>query len=197
MEPFLRRLSLVMALLVLAGCGRGRTHPPPGKPYAVTMTEGIFITPAVSSGMSSPAVRGSSPRSRSGGCNVGSGWGNVNCGSGKDALVGLAAVVAVILVVAVVVTVVDSATSGSTETIDRYHLTLSGEEVPLAIVVITDTNHIYLEPHHHEALMRGAYTRAVLRPTVWEGTRGAPTQEVTVTVVRGQVRIAPVVPPSH
>lgn len=194
MEPFLCRLSFLMAILVFVGCGRGRVHPPPGKPYAVTMAEGIVIAPAASAGPR-PAVRGTPSRGRSGGVNVGSGLGTWNCGSGKDALVGLAALVAVILVVAVVVTVVDSTTATSTTLVDRYHLTLSGEEVPLAIVVITDTNHLYLQEHEHDALVRGAYTRAVLRPAVWEGTRGAPTQEVAVTIVRGGVNIAPVAPP--
>jgi hypothetical protein len=193
MEPFLRRLSFLLVLLTLAGCGRGRTHPPPGKPYAVTMVEGIHLLSAASSAARA-GERGNSLRGCSG-RNVCSGSGNWDCGSGKDALVGIAALLVVVVVAAVVASVVDSATSGPAGSIDRYHLTLSGEGVPLVVLVITGTDHLYLEAQHHDALVRGAYTRAVLRPTAWEGTGGAPTQEVTVTLERGHIRIAPVAPP--
>jgi len=100
-------------------------------------------------------------------------------------------VVAFVVVVAVVVCVVDAATAGPDPVVERYYLTLSGDGVPLEVVVITDTNHLYLEQRQYDALVQGAYNRAVLRPAVWEGARTAPTQVVQVSVAKGRITIAP------
>lgn len=189
MDSFLRRMSFLLVLLVLAGCGRGRSTAPPGKPYAVTMEQGVLIA---------PVVPPSSSR-RSGGvgfnCSGSGSLGNLNCGSGKDALAGLVVVIAVVVVVAVVVLAVEAATSGPDPVVGRYYLTLSGDGVPLEVVVITDTNHIYLEQRQYDALVKGAYNRAVIRPAAWEGARTAPTQLVQVSVAKGRVTIAPAVEP--
>lgn len=117
--------------------------------------------------------------------------GNMHCGSGKDALAGIVVVIAVVVVVAVVVLAVDAATSGPDPVVERYYLTLSGDGVPLEVVVITDTNHIYLEQRQYDALVKGAYNRAVIRPAAWEGVQAAPTQLVQVSVAKGRVTIAP------
>lgn len=183
MEPFLRRLSFLLVLLVLAGCGRARSAVPAGRPYSVTLEQGVIIAP---SGSRPITKKGSVSVGGSGSCNLG----NMNCGSGKDALVGIVVVIAIVMVVAVVVLAVDAATSSDPLT-EIYYVTLSGEGVPLEVVTITDTNHIYLDERQHDGLVRGVYTRAVIRPTVWEGTRGAPTQVVTVSVAKGRVTIAP------
>ncbi len=155
-----------------------------------------MIGPATSARSTRSATSPASSQDRSGGVNVFSGSGNFNCGSGKDALVGVVAIIAVVLVVAVVVCVVEAATSESQGEAERYALTLSGEGVLPEVVTITATNHLYLNERQHAALAGDVYTRAVLRPAVWEGTQGAPTQEVRVSIARGQVTIAPLEMPS-
>lgn len=183
MDPFLRRMSFLLVLLVLAGCGRGRSTAPPGKPYAVTMEQGVLVAPVVP-----PRT---SPRSRSGGVFNCSGSCNLG-GSGSDALVGLVVVIAVVVVVAVVVLAVEGATSGGSDpVVGQYYLTLSGDGVPLEVVLISNTKHIYLEQRQYDALVKGVYNRAVIRPAVWEGVRAAPTQLVQVSVAKGRVTIAP------
>ena len=186
MEPFLRRLSFLMVLLVLVGCGQGRASAPPGRPYPVTLAQGVLVAP-LPSPSSSSSSSGSSGGS-GGSCNLSFG----NCGSGSDALVGLAVVVAVVIVVVVVVCVVDAASDEPPSVVEWYCVNLSGEGVPLAVIPISTTNQIYLDEQQHAALTQGLYTRAVLRPAVWEGTHGAPTQDVRVSLADGRVTIAPV-----
>ncbi len=184
MDIFLRRLSLLLVLLILAGCGRERAGTPPGRPYPVTMEQGVLVAPVVppASARRSGGVSGSVNFGGSGSCNLG--------GSGGDALAVIAVVIVVVVVVAVVVCAVDAATAGPDPVVERYYLTLSGEGVPLEVVVITDTNHLYLEQRQYDALAQGAYNRAVLRPAVWEGARTAPTQLVQVSVAKGRITIA-------
>jgi len=182
MDTFLRRLSFLVVLLVLAGCGRGRSAALQGQPYPVTLAQGVLIAPT--------ATTSRSTKGRSSGGSFFSGSGNVSCGSGKDALAGIVVVIAVVVVVAVVVLVVDAAISESDPITERYYLTLSGEGVPLEVVAISDNNQLYLDKRQYDALARGAYNRAVIRPAVWEGTRGAPTQQVQVTLTQGRVLIA-------
>lgn len=178
MDPFLRRLSLLLALLVLAGCGQGRVRAPAGHPYRVTLEQGVIAAPVIPP----PATRRSpGGAGLSGSCNL--------SGSGDDALVLLGVIVAVALVVVVVATVVDVATPDPVS--ERYYLTLTGDEVPVEVVVISDNDRIYLERRQYDALAVGAYDRPVIRPVVWEGTRAAPTQEVRVSVVKGHITIAP------
>ena len=146
----------------------------------MTLEQGVLVAPVVPP--SSSRSSGGVSFGGSGSCNLG--------GSGKDALAGLV-VVAFVVVVAVVVCVVDAATAGPDPVVERYYLTLSGDGVPLEVVVITDTNHLYLEQRQYDALVQGAYNRAVLRPAVWEGARTAPTQVVQVSVAKGRITIAP------
>lgn len=181
MDSFLRRLSLLMVLLILAGCGQERANLPHGRPYPVTLEQGVLVAPVVPP--STSRSRGGVSFNGSGSCNLG--------GSGKDALAGLVLVVALVVVVAVVVCVVDAATAGPDPVMERYYLTLSGDGVPLEVVVITHTNHLYLEQRQYDALAQGAYNRAVLRPVMWEGARTAPTQVVQVSVAKGHITIAP------
>lgn len=147
----------------------------------MTLEQGVLVAPVVPP--SSSRSSGGVSFGGSGSCNLG--------GSGKDALAGLVVVVAFVVVVAVVVCVVDAATAGPDPVVERYYLTLSGDGVPLEVVVITDTNHLYLEQRQYDALVQGAYNRAVLRPAVWEGARTAPTQVVQVSVAKGRITIAP------
>jgi hypothetical protein len=186
MDPFLRRLSFLMVLLVLAGCGQGRADAPTGRPYPVTLEQGVLPVPVAvhPSGQAGSSSQSSCSGSWFGSCDL-------KCGSGKDALVGIVVVVAVVIVVAVVVLAVDAATAPSESVAVSYYLTLSGEGVPLDVVTISEANHIYLDDQQHATLVRGAYTRAVIRAAAWEGTKGAPTQEVRVSVQRGRITIAP------
>lgn len=196
MDPFLRRLSFLMALLVLAGCGQRRANAPDGQPYPVTLSQGLLPAPVAVPLSSQQSSHRQGSRSSVSGGGSWSGSCNLKCGSGGDALVGLVVVVAVVIVVAVVVTAVEAATAAPEPVVVNYYVTLSGDGVPLAVVAISDANRIYLNDHQHAALRRGAYTRAVICAAAWEETRGAPTQEVQVTVERGRITIAPLVQPS-
>lgn len=137
--------------------------------------------------MVAPVIPPSTTRRSSGGsafsgsCNLG--------GSGEDALVVLGVIVVVVIVVVVVATVVDVATPDPVS--ERYYLTLTGGEVPVEVVVISDNDRIYLERRQYNALVAGTYNRAVIRPAVWEGAQTAPTQVVQVSVVKGRITIAP------
>lgn len=192
MDPFLRRMSFLMVILVLAGCGQRRADAPEGRPYPVTLEQGVLPAPLAAHPTRPSSRTGcAESSSRSSGGSFWSGSCNLNGSSGQDALVVVAAVVAVVIVVAVVVTVVDAAVAAPEPMAVSYYLTLSGDGVPLAVVTISDTNKIYLDDAQHAAVVRGAYTRAVIRAAAWEGTRGAPTQVVQVSVQRGCITIAP------
>jgi hypothetical protein len=153
----------------------------------VTLQQGVLPAPIA---VHSSSHRAESSSQSSGG---GSWFGScdLKCGSGGDALVGIVVVVAVVIVVAVVVIAVDAATAAPEPVAVSYYLTLSGDGVPLEVVTISDANKIYLDDQQHAALVRGAYTRAVIRAAAWEGTRGAPTQVVRVSVERDRITIAP------
>ena len=184
MDPFLRCLSFLMVLMVLGGCGQTRSSAQMGRPYAVTLGNGVLVA---SESHSTSAEQCSEKRTSSGSCNLGGTWsGGGGGGSSDGLLVALVVVVAVVIVVAVAV--VDSTTPD--EVTERYYVTLSGEGVPLEIVTIFSTNHMFLEDHQYDALVRGAYTRAVIRPAVWEGRHGAPIQEVKVTASHGNIAIS-------
>src|ERR1043165_10124709 len=129
MDPFLRRLSILMALLVLAGCGP-RRGAPPGDPCLVTFAQGVMTAPT-------PAPPRASASSRSSG--GGGSWGScdLKIGSGSDALGGIVVVIAGVIVVAVVVVGIEGATAGPDPVVARYHLTMSGDDVPLAVVPIS------------------------------------------------------------
>src|ERR1043165_6177786 len=129
MDPFLRRLSILLVLLVLAGCGP-RHGAPPGDPYVVTLAPGIMAAPTPAPPRTSASSRRSGGVGWSGSCDL-------KCGSGGDARVGIVVVVAVVIVVAVVVLVVEGATAGPDPVVARYHLTMSGDDVPLAVVPIS------------------------------------------------------------
>lgn len=183
MDLFLRRLSLLLVPVVLAGCGQARSGAPSGHPYPVIIDQSVIAAPAERSPSTRHESGGGSGSWIGGTCDLGG-----HC-SGKDALVGVVVVLAVVIVVGVVVCVVDAATPEAP--VERYYLTLSGDGVPLAVVTITTAGRLYLDDRQYDALQRGAYTRAVIRPAVWEGTSGAPpTQAVRVTVEKGGVVIA-------
>jgi hypothetical protein len=188
MELFRRRVSFLLVLLILVGCGQERAFAPPGRPYPVTLAQGVLVAPLPSPSSSSSSLSSGSSGGSGGSCNLSFG----NCGSGSDALVGLAVVVAVVIVVAVVVCAVDAASYQPPSVVEWYCVNLSGEGVPLAVISISTTSQIYLDEQQHAALSQGLYTRAVLRPAVWEGTRGAPTQDVRVSLADGRVTITPV-----
>ena len=186
MDPFLRYFSFLMVLMVLGGCGQTRSSAQTGRPYAVTLGNGVLVAPE---SHSTSAEQCSEKRTSSGSLNFGGTWSGGGGGGSSDGLLAaLVVVVAVVIVVAVVVAVVDSATPD--QVTERYYVTLSGEGVPLESVTISSTNHMFLEDHQYDALVRGAYTRAVIRPAVWEGRHGAPIQEVQVTASHGNIAIS-------
>ena len=186
MNPFLRYLSFLMALLVLGGCGQSRSSAISGKPYSVTLGEGVLV--AQENHLSS-VQDGSAGSHSSGSWNLGGSFsGGGGGGSGGDFVAALVVIVAVVIVASVVICVVDCATPD--HVVERYYVTLSGDVVPLEIVTITTTNHMYLDDRQYDALVRGAYTRAVIRPAVWEGSHGSPTQEVQVNASRGMITIS-------
>jgi hypothetical protein len=187
MDPFLRQMSILMVLLALAGCHQRRADVPPGRIYPVTLEQGL---------LPSSSVPGRAGRAAS----SGGSWAlssNLTSGSGKDALVGFVVVVSVLIVAAVVVSIVDAVTAAPEPVLVKYHLTLSGPEVPQEEVIISDADSVCLDDRQHAALVRGSYTRAVIRPAAWEGTSAAPTQEVRLTLAPGRIRLAPVVEPGE
>jgi hypothetical protein len=181
-------IAVLMMLLVLAGCGRSRATPP-GKPYAVNFGQGIMALHVVTSSKNAPSTKHARSGYGGGSWNFPSNVG----GSGKDALIGVVVVIGVVIVVATVVCVVDaiSGDDDSPAMVYRYNLTISGPDVPEAVVLITDTHHMFLEQHQYDAMVNGAYTRAILRPTVWQGTDGAPTQAVRLLIAHNQITIEP------
>lgn len=186
MDPFRRRLSLLLALLVLCGCGSHR----PGNPYPVTFGPGVLIAPT------KPTTVAKERTSSSGGsCNLNVGSG---CKGGGD-LAAIVVVIAVVVVVVVVIAVVSEAVNAAQQDQDpdQYYLTLSGSGNEVAVVPITYQNRLYLTKQQYKALVQGVYIRAVLRPALPDSSRrSAPTQEVTLTVARGRITINPAQPQS-
>ena len=179
MDPFLRYFSFLMVLMVLGGCGQTRSSAQTGRPYAVILGNGVLVAPE---SHSTSAEQCSEKRTSSGSWNFGGTWSGGGGGGGGGSSDGL------LVALVVVVAVVDSATPD--QVTERYYVTLSGEGVPLEIVTISSTNHMFLEDHQYDALVRGAYTRAVIRPAVWEGRHGAPIQEIQVTASHGNIAIS-------